>query len=107
MLKSKKEEEAVEIQEDPNWPRELEPRLERLQKATMDVKVVLGRLQLPLSTLSELNAGSIVETTTLSGMPLEILVNDTLFARGEIIVIGDNMAVRVTDLVKPEEMVNG
>lgn len=106
MLKKKEAEESV-IQEDPNWPRELEPRLNRLQKASMDVKVVLGRTELTLSQLSNLNEGSIVETRTLSGMPVEILVNGTLFGRGEIIVIGDNMAVRVTDLVKPEAMVNG
>lgn len=103
----RKETESEGPQADPNWPRDVEARLNRLQKASMDVKVVLGRTRLSLAELNTLDDGSIVETTTLSGMPIDILVNNTLFARGEIVVVGDNMAVRVTELVQPEAMVNG
>ena len=109
MLKEKKKtrDEDASPAADPNWPRDLDTRLKRLGKATLGVTVVLGRTQLSLEELSNLNEGSIVETGTLSGMPMEILVNGTLFGRGEIVIIGDNMAVRVTDLLKPENMVNG
>ena len=103
----RKEAETDAPQADPNWPRDVEARLNRLQKASMDIKVVLGRTRLSLAELNALEDGSVVETNTLSGMPIDILVNNTLFARGEIVVVGDNMAVRVTDLVKPEAMVNG
>jgi len=92
---------------DPNWPRDLEARLTRLEKTTMEIKIVLGRTQLTLEELSNLKEGGIVETRTLSGMPMEILVNGTLFGKGEIVVIGDNLAVRVVDLVSPDNMVHG
>ncbi len=108
MLKEKKEPKDQEngYAEDPFWPRELEDRLNRLHKTTMEVKVVLGRAQLTLDQISQLKAGTIVETSTLSGQPMEVLVNGTLFGKGEIIVIGDRLAVRITWLLKPEEMVN-
>ncbi len=107
MLKGKKDVEVGVVQEDPNWPRELEPRLDRLQNAMMDIKVVLGRTSMTLSNLSELKEGSIVETHKLSGQPLDIIVNGTLFGCGEVLVVGDNLALRVTELLKPEFMVNG
>ena len=104
MLKSK---EKVDKQptlpvEDPNWPRNVESRLNRLHRTSLEVKIVLGRTQLTFDELEELGKDAIVETTALSGMPAEILVNGTLFGRGEIVVIADNCALRVTDLVKPE-----
>ena len=107
MLKGKKDVEVSVVQEDPNWPRELEPRLDRLQNATMDIKVVLGRTRMKLSNLSELKEGSIVETNRLSGMPFDIMVNGTLFGCGEVVVVGDNLALRVTELLKAEAMVKG
>ncbi len=104
MLKTKK---TVDAQptlpvEDPNWPRSVESRLKRLHRASLEVKIVLGRTQLTFGELEALDKDAIIETTALSGMPAEILVNGTLFGRGEIVVIGDNCALRVTDLVKPE-----
>lgn len=88
--------------EDPNWPRNIESRLKRLHHTSLEVKIVLGRAQMTVDELETLEKGSIVETKTLSGMPAEILVNGTLFGRGEIVVIGDSLSLRVTDLVKPE-----
>ena len=93
-------------QSDPNWPRNLDTRLERLGKIDMDVTVLLGRIQLPLEALLELNKGSILETRKLSGQPMDILVNETPFGRGEIIVLGDHLAVRITELFKPQDMLN-
>ena len=109
MLKEKKAAKYLEKEyvEDPNWPRELEDRVNRIQKTTMEVKVVLGRAQLTLDDLSSLNPGSLIETNTLIGQPTEVLVNGTLFGRGEIILLGTDLAVRMTQLLKPDEMVNG
>ena len=92
---------------DPNWPRDVDARLRRVGKANMEVTVVLGRTRLPLETILNAEAGSLIETDKVSGQPMDILVNGALFARGEIVVIGDNIAVRITDMVKPEDMVNG
>ena len=92
---------------DPNWPRDVDARLRRLGKASMEVTVVLGRTRLPLEAILNAEKGSLIETDRLSGQPVDILVNGALFARGEIVVVGDNIAIRLTDMVKPEDMVNG
>jgi len=42
------------------------------------------------------------ETHKLSGWPMEIIINDRLFGRGEVVVVGDNLAIRITDLKKPD-----
>jgi len=47
--------------------------------------------------------GTIFETDKLAGMPMEILVNGTLYARGEVVALRDQMAVRVVDFVPPEK----
>ena len=46
--------------------------------------------------------GNVVETQKLSGQPMEIMVNGRLFGKGEVVVVGDNLAIRITDLHKPE-----
>ncbi len=88
--------------EDTAWPRDMMSRVGRLGRATMEVVVELGRARIPLEDVLNAEPGSIFETDKLSGMPMEIFVNDVLFARGETVVVGDQLAVRVTDLVKNE-----
>lgn len=93
---------ALDPGTDPNWPRDVDARLKRLGGATMEVTVELGRAKMPLEEILSAEPGHVIETEKLSGMPLDILVNGSLFGLGEIIVIGDNLAVRVTDLIEPE-----
>ena len=93
------ETEAVES----TWPRDLAKRVDRLGRATMEVVVELGRSKVPLEAVLNAEPGTIFETDKLSGMPMEIMVNGTLYARGEVVVVGDNMAIRVTDLITPEQ----
>lgn len=87
---------------DPNWPRDVDARLKRLGKATMEVTVELGRTRLPLENVLDAEPGHVVELEKRTGSPVELLVNGALFARGEIVVIGDNLAIRITDLPSPE-----
>ena len=84
------------------WPRDMADRVDRLRGATMEVVVELGRSRVPLSDVLNAEAGTIFETDKLSGMPMEIMVNGTLFARGEMVVVGDVLATRVTDLIRPD-----
>ena len=67
----------------------------------MEVTVELGRVRVPLETVLQAEPGSVFETTKLSGQPFEILVNGALYGRGEAVVIGDNLAIRVTELIAP------
>ena len=85
------------------WPRDLAKRVDRLGRATMEVVVELGRSKVPLEDVLNAEPGTIFETEKLAGMPMEIMVNGTLYARGEVVAVGDNMAIRVTDLITPEQ----
>jgi flagellar motor switch protein FliN/FliY len=57
--------------------------------------------------LLRLNEGSVVELDRLAGEPLDILVNGTMIAKGEIVMVGERYGIRFTDIVDPEKRVNG
>ena len=88
---------------DSAWPRDMLKRVNRLGRSTMEVVVELGRMRIPLEDVLNAEPGTIFETDKLAGMPMEILVNGTLYARGEVVALRDQMAVRVVDLVPPEK----
>ena len=55
-----------------------------------------------IGKILELREGAIIETHKPSGYPMEIMVNERMFGRGEVVVVGDNLAIRITDLKKPD-----
>ena len=63
----------------------------------------MGRSQIRIEDLLELDQGSIVELQSAIGEPLDIRVNEKLVARGEIVVINDKFAVRITDIISPDD----
>jgi flagellar motor switch protein FliN/FliY len=71
----------------------------------LQVTVELGRRQLLVHDLLQLNQGSIIELTKHIGEPFEVLVNRKLVARGEVVVINDKFGVRITDIISPLERV--
>jgi len=71
----------------------------------LTVTVELGRSKLLINDLLQLGQGSVVELTKLVGEPLEVLVNNKLVARGEVVVVNDKFGVRLTDIVSPLERV--
>ena len=80
---------------------DLEKFVERYDDVPLKVSIELGRVTKTLRDILEWKEGSIVETQKLSGNPMEILVNGSLFGHGEVVVVGDNLAIRITDLEKP------
>ena len=94
------EREEIAAGEDPRWPRDVEARLKRLSDATLEVKFVLGRTRLTLEQLAGVKKDSLIETSTLSGTRIHMLVNGVLFGEGEIVVVGDRMAFRICGLYK-------
>ena len=89
---------------DPNWPREVDARLSRIGDAEMDIAVLLGRKRMPLEEVLNAEPGTVYDLEKPAGMPMEILVNGTLFGYGEIVVVGDRLAIRIVQLLKPGEM---
>lgn len=71
----------------------------------LTVTVELGRSKMLINDLLQLGQGSVIELTKLVGEPLEVLVNNKLVARGEVVVVNDKFGVRLTDIVSPLERV--
>lgn len=77
--------------------------LSLLQSVDMLVTVELGRTQLQVKDLLELAAGSVVELDRPAGAPVDVLVNGTPFARGEVVVVDDEFAVRIVEVLRSDE----
>ena len=75
----------------------------------LDVPVTLsmeiGRTQINIRNLLQLNQGSVVELDRFAGEPLDVLVNGTLIAHGEVVVINDKFGIRLTDVISLSERV--
>lgn len=75
----------------------------------LDVPVSLslevGRARIPIRNLLQLNQGSVVELERGAGDPLDVYVNGTLIAQGEVVVVNDRFGVRLTDVVSPSERI--
>ncbi len=71
----------------------------------LTVTVELGRSKMLINDLLQLGQGSVIELTKLVGEPLEVLVNNKLVARGEVVVVNEKFGVRLTNIVTPMERV--
>ncbi|OPZ06114.1 MAG: Flagellar motor switch protein FliN [candidate division BRC1 bacterium ADurb.BinA292] len=65
----------------------------------------VGRTRLLIQELLQLGKGSVIELNKLLGEPFEVLVNEKLVARGEVVVVNDRFGIRLTDIVSPKERV--
>ncbi len=71
----------------------------------LEVTVEMGRTKMLINDLLQLGQGSVIELNRLAGEPLDILVNNKLVARGEVVVVGEKFGIRLTDIVSPMERV--
>ena len=75
----------------------------------LDVPVTLslevGRTRLPIRSLLQLNQGSVVELERAAGEPLDVFVNGTLVAHGEVVVVNDKFGIRLVDVISPAERI--
>ena len=75
----------------------------------MDIPVVLsmelGNTEIAIRNLMQLTQGSVVELDRFAGEPLDVLVNCTLIAHGEVVVVNDKYGIRLTDVVSPSERI--
>ncbi len=79
--------------------------LDLLLDVSLRVSVELGRTDLTIKDVLALGPGSVVELDKLAGEPVDILVNDRLIAKGEVVVVDENFGVRVTDIVSPQKRI--
>ena len=77
-----------------------------LHEIPVDLVVELGRARLTIGELAELGKDEVVELDRPADRPLDVIVGGRVFARGEVVMVGERLALRVTELVgKPEEEV--
>ena len=81
----------------------LENNIQRLMDVEMNVTVRFGRTEMPLREIVRFGVGSMIELNRTVDEPVELLVNNTPFARGEVVVIDGYYGVRVTDIGTMEE----
>lgn len=71
----------------------------------LKLTVELGRSRMAVREILQLAQGSVVELTKFAGEPLEVLVNDKLIARGEVVVVNEKFGIRLTDIISPVERI--
>ncbi len=69
----------------------------------VQLAVELGHTRISIRNLLQLAHGSVVELDALAGEPLDVLVNGTLIAQGEVVVVNDKFGIRLTDIITPSE----
>ena len=77
--------------------------IDLLLDVKMPVAIELGRTEMPISEILGLGPGSVVELNKLAGEPVDLLVNNKVIARGEVVVVDENFGVRITLLMSPQE----
>lgn len=79
--------------------------IEILLDIPLEISAELGRTRMIINDLLQLGQGSVIELNKLAGEPLEILVNQKLIARGEVVVVNEKFGIRLTDIISPLERI--
>lgn len=103
-------EDPVEAAQFQNLEAEGEPlgsdvNLDVILDVNVTVSMEIGRTRIPIRNLLQLNQGSVVELDRLAGEPMDVLVNGTLVAHGEVVVVNEKFGIRLTDVISPAERV--
>jgi flagellar motor switch protein FliN/FliY len=81
--------------------------LEFILDVALQVTVEVGRTRMTIQDLLRLGQGSVVELEKLAGEPLDIFINGKAVARGEAVIVNDKFGVRLTDIISPEDRIEG
>jgi len=81
--------------------------LDFLLDVTLQVTVEVGRSRMTIQDLLQLGQGSVVELEKLAGEPLDIYINGKQVARGEAVIVNEKFGVRLTDIISPEDRIEG
>ncbi len=97
--------EFANIQDDNNVSTSEEFNLDVILDVPVSLSMEIGRTQVSIRNLLQLNQGSVVELDRLAGEPMDLLVNGTLIAHGEVVVVNEKFGIRLTDVISPAERV--
>jgi flagellar motor switch protein FliN len=99
--------EPVDLEEFGATPPGIEgrPDLEVILDIPVTISMEVGRTPITIRNLLQLNQGSVIELDRLAGEPLDVLVNGTLIAHGEVVVVNEKFGIRMTDVISPSERI--
>ena len=81
------------------------PDLDVILDIPVTISMEVGNTSIPIRNLLQLNQGSVIELDRLAGEPLDVLINGTLIAHGEVVMVNDKFGIRLTDVVSPSERI--
>lgn len=81
------------------------PDLDVILDIPVTISMEVGNTQVPIRNLLQLNQGSVIELDRLAGEPLDVLVNGTLIAHGEVVMVNEKFGIRLTDVISPGERI--
>ncbi|EDM68547.1 MAG: flagellar motor switch protein FliN [Moritella sp.] len=101
--------EAAELEDFSNDDNAFSPEQQHKLDSILDIPVVIsmevGRSKISIRNLLQLNQGSVVELDRIAGEPLDVMVNGTLIAHGEVVVVNDKFGIRLTDVISQTERI--
>ena len=80
-------------------------KLDAILDVPITIAMEIGRSRINIRNLLQLNQGSVVELDRLAGEPMDVLVNGTLIAQGEVVVVNEKFGIRLTDIVSPADRI--
>ena len=83
----------------------VEPNLDVILDIPVTLSMEVGRTEVPIQDLLTLNRGSVVELDRIAGEPMDVMINGTLIAHGEVVVVNEKFGIRLTDVISPAERV--
>lgn len=83
----------------------LSPELDVILDIPVTVSMEVGNTEITIRNLLQLNQGSVIELDRMAGEALDVLVNGTLIAHGEVVVVNEKFGIRLTDVVSPSERI--
>lgn len=96
----------AELKQDPKFkPIEGAPDLDVILDIPVRISMEVGSTEISIRNLLQLNQGSVIELDRLAGEPLDVLVNGTLIAHGEVVVVNEKFGIRMTDVISPSERI--
>lgn len=79
------------------------PNLDVVMNIPVELSMEVGRTNITIRKLLSMTEGSVVELTRMAGEPLDVLVNGTLIAKGEVVVVDDKFGIKLVDIISPEQ----
>lgn len=96
---------AFDELKDEGGAHNLSPELDVILDIPVSISMEVGNTDITIRNLLQLNQGSVVELDRLAGEPLDVKVNGTLIAHGEVVVVNGKFGIRLTDVVSPSERI--